>query len=681
MKKQKKNLLIIIPIVAFVLAFIGVFFYFNSVDKKTNFSLKEKNWIEENSKTKIDIDIVNNYPVYGLDGEGVFFNYVKNLENKTGLEFNKNPVLDSEKIDSKYSIRILNNDEEVGKNDLLIFKDSYVAIGKKTMTITKEADINNLKLGVLADDMSEVSYYLKSSNNITYVSYDNITKLYKGLDDKKVDLIVVPYIRYLDKIVSSEDYYVNYYFTDLSKKAVLTLDGENKTLNSIIKKHFNKWKSNNYVDNYNNELLNYYLSKNNVSDKIKTELNSKTYVYGYIENAPYEVTKGDSVEGIAMEYIKRMSRLSDIEFTYKKYKNVEDLKKAISNKEVDVYFDYYGLSNVNYSSTVSPFIESYVVLGKVSDDHIVTSFESIKNEKVNMLKSSLVTKYFEKNSRADIVTVDQVKKLVNKNSSNMIVVDKEVYSYYKNSVFKNYEVLYTDVTTSEYSFKVKRNDETFYKLFNYIINTNSYYKYRNSGLANLMTTKIDTSSFSKVLISVFILLVIILFVVIGIIAYTKNKHRIKKVKKEERVKYTDLLTALKNRNYLNLNINKWDDCKVLPQSIIMIDLNNVQYVNDNHGYEAGDDLIVKAASVLVNTQLENSEIIRTNGNEFLIYTIGYSESQIENYTKKLAKELKKLPYGFGASIGFSMIKDDIKTIDDAISEATLEMKNKKEDYK
>ncbi len=356
MKKQKKNLLIIIPIVAFVLAFIGVFFYFNSVDKKTNFSLKEKNWIEENSKTKIDIDIVNNYPVYGLDGEGVFFNYVKNLENKTGLEFNKNPVLDSEKIDSKYSIRILNNDEEVGKNDLLIFKDSYVAIGKKTMTITKEADINNLKLGVLADDMSEVSYYLKSSNNITYVSYDNITKLYKGLDDKKVDLIVVPYIRYLDKIVSSEDYYVNYYFTDLSKKAVLTLDGENKTLNSIIRKHFNKWKSNNYVDNYNNELLNYYLSKNNVSDKIKTELNSKTYVYGYVENVPYEVTKGDSVEGIAMEYIKRMSRLSDIEFTYKKYKNVEDLKKAISNKEVDVYFDYYGLSNVNYSSTVSPFI-------------------------------------------------------------------------------------------------------------------------------------------------------------------------------------------------------------------------------------------------------------------------------------------------------------------------------------
>lgn len=678
---KKKQLFIIIPIIAFVVAFIGVFFYFNFQNRKTNFTLSEKEWLEENANTKIDFEIVNNYPVYGMDGEGVFFNYVDSLENKTGLEFNKIPVLDSEKTDGSYSIRILNNDEELGKDDLLIFNDSYVAIGLQAMTITKEEDIQNLKLGVLSDDMSEVSYYLKSSNNISYVSYDNINKLYKGLDDKKVNLIVVPYMRYLDKIIASSKYYINYYFTDLSKKAVLTLNSDNKTLNSIIKKHFDSWKRKSYVDNYNSELLDYYLEKNDVSDKVKTELISKSYVYGYVENVPFEVTTNDSVEGIAMEYINRMSRLSDIEFTYKKYDSIEDLKEAISKGEIDLYFDYYGLTNVNYQSTVSPFIESYVVLGKVEDDHIVTSFESIKNEKITMLKSSLITKYFEKNSRADIITVDSPKKLVNKKSSNMIVVDKELYSYYKNSIFKNYEVLYTDVITSEYSFKVKNDDETFFKLFNYIINTNSYYKYRNSGLINLTTTKIDTTSFSKVLISVFILLLVILFVIIGIIAYTKNKQKIKKVRKEERVKYTDLLTALKNRNYLNLNINKWDDCKVLPQSIIMIDLNNVQYVNDNHGYEAGDDLIVKAASVLVNTQLENSEIIRTNGNEFLIYTIGYSESQIENYTKKLTKELKKLPYGFGASIGYSMIKDDIKTIDDAISEATLEMKSKKEDYK
>ena len=67
--------------------------------------------------------------------------------------------------------------------------------------------------------------------------------------------------------------------------------------------------------------------------------------------------------------------------------------------------------------------------------------------------------------------------------------------------------------------------------------------------------------------------------------------------------------------------------------------------------------------------------------EFLIYLVGYSEKQVEIYTKKLTKEFKDLPYGFGAAIGYSMITDGMKTIDDAINEATLEMRTDKEDYK
>ena len=142
-----------------------------------------------------------------------------------------------------------------------------------------------------------------------------------------------------------------------------------------------------------------------------------------------------------------------------------------------------------------------------------------------------------------------------------------------------------------------------------------------------------------------------------------------------------MLTSLKNRNYLNFNIKTWNESKKYPQTIVIIDLNNVKYVNDNYGHEAGDKLIIQAASILVNTQLENSEIIRTDGNEFLIYLVGYSEQQVSTYTNKLTKEFKNLPYGFGAALGYSMIKDDIKTIDDAINEATLEMRTEKEDFK
>ena len=130
-----------------------------------------------------------------------------------------------------------------------------------------------------------------------------------------------------------------------------------------------------------------------------------------------------------------------------------------------------------------------------------------------------------------------------------------------------------------------------------------------------------------------------------------------------------------------LKMPEWEESKVYPQAIVIIDLNNVKYVNDNYGHEEGDKLIIEAAGILVNTQLENSEIIRTDGNEFLIYLIGYSQRQITTYTKKLSKELKNLPREFGAGVGFSMITDEIKTIDDAINEATMEMITNKEEFK
>ena len=82
--------------------------------------------------------------------------------------------------------------------------------------------------------------------------------------------------------------------------------------------------------------------------------------------------------------------------------------------------------------------------------------------------------------------------------------------------------------------------------------------------------------------------------------------------------------------------------------------------------------------MLIKTQLDNSDIIRTDGNEFVVYLVGYSQKQLTNYIHKLNKELKKLPYNYGAEFGYSMIIDDIKTIEDALNEATKALKKQKE---
>jgi GGDEF domain-containing protein len=71
--------------------------------------------------------------------------------------------------------------------------------------------------------------------------------------------------------------------------------------------------------------------------------------------------------------------------------------------------------------------------------------------------------------------------------------------------------------------------------------------------------------------------------------------------------------------------------------------------------------------------------MRTDGNEFLVYLVGYDERQIASYIRRLYKEFKNMPYDYNAIIGYSMITDDLKSIEDAINEAVDDMKNKKQD--
>ena len=81
------------------------------------------------------------------------------------------------------------------------------------------------------------------------------------------------------------------------------------------------------------------------------------------------------------------------------------------------------------------------------------------------------------------------------------------------------------------------------------------------------------------------------------------------ITKDEKQKYIDPMPSLKNRNYLNLNIYKWDDNVIFPQSVVVMDVNRLREINDTYGREAGDEIVKKVASVLINNQLENTDIV------------------------------------------------------------------------
>ena len=536
--------------------------------------------------------------------------------------------------------------------------------------------MNGLTIGVLSEDSNNISYYLDSVSNIKYNVYDTNEQLFNALDDNEINMVIVTQMINLDKTFNSE-YHVNYFFNNFSKNVVLTMDSNNKELNTIFTKAYNRWFQNEYVATYNKTLLNYYISMCNINDKTKADLLSKAYVYGYVENRPYEFSIAGSMEGVAIEYIKRIIRLTDIDITYKKYDSIDELKSGINKGEVDIYFDYFDNQDSKYLKSNSVFVEKYVILGK-NHHYVIGSLEELKGKNIVTLSNNYLETYLKANTKANVEIKNTIDELL---KSDLIVVDSEIYSYYKNDKLEDYDILYSGYMSSDYRFMIKSNNESFFNLFDYFINTNSYYNYRNSAFESF-----DVSLFEKVTFEELYLIVlgIILVPIVGLIivyVFLKNKRKLKLIRKDDRKKYTDLLTSLKNRNYLNLNIDKWNQNKVYPQAIIVIDLNNTKYINDNYGREKGDMLIVRASSILINTQLENSEIIRSDGNEFIIYMIGYNENQVDIYSKKLSKSLSELPYGFGAAIGYSMITDNIKTIDDAINEATIAMQSDKESYK
>ena len=233
---MKKKLIIIIPIIIALTVFIGVYVYFNHEDNKTSLTVLEKKWISNNSTQKYDFEIVNNFPVFSMDGSGVIFDFIDNFEIDTNLEFNKISYLkENSPTTNGLRIRILNNDTVLSDKDLLLFEDGYVALSKSNTKYDKISEIDSKVVGTFTNDIGEVSYFLKTASNLTFKSYENIQTMLQDLESDTITMMVIPQTMYLDYILSNNKYYTNYYFTEMSKKIVLTLSDNNAELNNIMK--------------------------------------------------------------------------------------------------------------------------------------------------------------------------------------------------------------------------------------------------------------------------------------------------------------------------------------------------------------------------------------------------------------------------------------------------------------
>lgn len=667
---MKNKKIIIIVITALVLFFLG-YYFLTKEDNITTLNLIEKQWIEKNKNKIIDMSIVSDIPVLSMNGEGIVLDFLNSLNEQTNLSFNKVSYKISETPNSDYSFKIT---DSISNNDILIYTDNYALItkGKKYTSVSEL----NLNIGVLNEEIDAVNNYLINCD-ATYKTFEDKETLIDDFlsSNTKLDAIVLRKTIDLKTIITN-NLTIGYNINDYKKYFVLSLGNEER-LNSILTKYYNKWSSDNYINSYNKYLAKNYYNYKEINDSEAVKFRSKRYYYGFIDNAPFDLIKNGDVDGINSKLLMGFSKLTNAEISYKRYSSIEELIKAFNSNQIDIFYGINGDTTYNMDVYNSSAIYSnkLFVLKYFNNQSVIDTIKSLSN--VSVIKNSKIAEYLSKKN-IKIKEYDSFSSLIKDvDNDSVIVCDINNYNYYANQL--EGFVIADVIDFDSYSFVIRdiSDNKLFYEMLDFYINFNDSDKYINNAFSELLII----NKASLVLRSIAILLGGIVGILLIILAVIKVKPKKKKnnLSKTDKLKYIDALTSLRNRNYLNDKIEIWDNSEIYPQAIMMIDLNNIAYINDNYGHSEGDNVIKEASNILIMNQIENTEIIRTNGNEFLIYLVGYDEKQIITYKRKLNKELKEIKHNFGAAIGYSMINDAIKTIDDAINEATIDMRNNKEE--
>ena len=674
MNKKKKLLIAIILIIIIIIGFIFAF-YFNY--KKSDFTLDEKQWIEENKNKVVDISILNEIPALSYNGNGLIFDFLSDVEKDLGLTFNTIAYRITDTKESDYNFKLVDKKK---KNDILVLRDNYVLVLKDNITFSKLENIKNLNIGILNDDEKLLKSLLNENNNFTLFEDSNTLINNLNSEENSLDGIIILKTLITENLIK-DDLTIAYQFEGLTKDYVLSLNGD-EVLNNILKKTYKTWYNDKFNTVYNESLLKQYYDFSNIKDSEQTSIKSKKYVYGFVENGIYDSLNGSKLKGINNLLLKEFSNFSGVSITYKKYDNINSLISDYNASKINLFLNNSKIDKFNIDSklTKSGIDSQLVIASKTNNNIVIDSLYAIKDFKVAIIDSNKIENYLIENNINYVKYNNITDLLKNVKNNELILLDLENYNYYKNSYLSDYKIDYVTDIINNYKYVINNKDKTFSNLFDFYCNYVSIDKIISDGY--------DSISYKVVnYYAILVIVVILLLITLILITINKVKKLLKARKKKRRInlskidklKFIDQLTSLKNRAYLNSKIDSWDNSEIYPQAIIIVDLNNIAYINDNYGREEGDNVIVEAASILINSQLPNSEIIRTDGNEFLIYLVGYSEKNVISYLRGLSRELKKLSHGFGAASGYSIISDGIKTIDDAVNEATLDMKNNKED--
>lgn len=165
----------------------------------------------------------------------------------------------------------------------------------------------------------------------------------------------------------------------------------------------------------------------------------------------------------------------------------------------------------------------------------------------------------------------------------------------------------------------------------------------------------------------FAILLILALVITLFTSYAiKVKYVLQKSLREQHLEmlaYTDNLTDIGNRQYLQKKLNELDQNREKDYAIIFADIDYLKYANDNFGHEAGDELIKMVAAAIKEAVEGNSKgfVGRNGGDEFICVAIPARTAEgIAQDIRKNLEEIKRQenpPFPVSVSIGIAHYRE------------------------
>ena len=138
----------------------------------------------------------------------------------------------------------------------------------------------------------------------------------------------------------------------------------------------------------------------------------------------------------------------------------------------------------------------------------------------------------------------------------------------------------------------------------------------------------------------------------------------------------DSLTGLLNRNCFERTIENLDKNEYRNVACVYIDANGLHNINNRFGHEAGDNML-KAIAQALQSKFGSDKTYRIGGDEFVAFTFGDSEKQIEENIESIKNDIEKQGYSISYGVSFSEVSTNAERF---IKQAERNMLDNKYSY-